>query len=223
MPRLPTMRVTGSHDISTTSVSVEDVLRGSVMVIAIRSSPGLLEAGLELAAPGAPARFLVEGGLGQAAQPLDRDPVDGAALRRELRAGWLVHERHELVGEAGHRAADADAADVGAAADAVDPAPLGDVALDHGAPAAELDDALLRAVLRGEVTLLVVAGPVAALVHGGAEEPAWPQRLVQRDHRGLAGDLVEQVGDRLGEVVGVDRAAGHAHDRQPGLGLPVPA
>ena len=69
--------------------------------------------------------------------------------------------------------------DVRAAAHAVDPAPLGDVALHHRAPAAELHDALGRAVLGGEVALLVVAGPVAALVHGGAEQPraaAGPRR-----------------------------------------------
>ena len=89
-------------------------------------------------------------------------------------------------------------ADVGAAADAVDPAPLGHVALHDRAPAAQLDDALRRAVLGGEVALLVVAGAVAALVHGPAEQPGRPQRLVERDHRRLAGRLVEQVGDRLG-------------------------
>ena len=64
-----------------------------------------------------------------------------------------------------------------------------------------------RAVLGGEVALLVVAGPVAALVHGGAEQPLRPQRVVERDHRRLAGRLVEQVEDRLGQVVGVGRAA----------------
>ena len=60
------------------------------------------------------------------------------------RAGGRVHERLELVREARHRAADADAADVRAAAHAVDPAALGHVALDDRAPAAELDQALGR-------------------------------------------------------------------------------
>src|SRR5438477_492964 len=78
----------------------------------------------------------------------------------------LVHERHELVGEPWQRAADADAAHVGTAADAVHPAALGDVADDDGAPAAELHDALLRAVVGREVALLVIAAAVAALVHG---------------------------------------------------------
>ena len=80
-----------------------------------------------------------------------------------------------------------------------------------------------RAVLGGEVALLVVAGPVAALVHGLAEQPGGPQRVVQRDHRRLAGGHVEQVGHGLGQVVRLDRAAGHADDRDAGLGLPVPA
>src|SRR6185295_3763284 len=98
--------------------------------------------------------------------------------RREPAAGGLVHERHELVGEAGHRAADADPADVGTAAHAVDPAALGHVALDHRAPAPELDDALGRAVLGREVPLLVVAGPVTAFVDGVAEQPRRAQGLV---------------------------------------------
>ena len=67
----------------------------------------------------------------------------------------------------------------------------------------------------GEVALLVVAGAVAALVHGRAEQPLRPQRVVERDHRRLAGRLVQQVEDRLGQVVGVRRAARDAHDREP--------
>ncbi len=75
----------------------------------------------------------------------------------------------------------------------------------------------------GELALLVVAAAVAALVHGGAEQPGRAQLVVERDHRRLAGDLVEQVEQRLGQVVGLDRAAGHADDGQARLGLPVPA
>src|SRR5262249_56969816 len=126
----------------------------------------------------------------------------------------------ELVGEAGHGAGDADAADVRAAADAVDPAALGHVALDHRSPAAQLDQAAWRAVLAGEHALLVVAGPVAALVHGGLEQPARPESFVERDHRRLPGDLVQQVQDGLRQVVRVDGAAGDADDRQAGFGRP---
>ena len=143
--------------------------------------------------------------------------------RRDARAGRLVHERHELVGEPRHRAADADPADVRAPADTVDPSALGDVAFHDGPPASELHDALRRPVLGGEVALLVVAGAVAAFVHGRTEQPLRSQRVVERDHRRLAGCLVQQVQDRLREVVGVRRASRDAHDRDAGLRLPVPA
>src|SRR6478735_8060458 len=179
MPRLPTILVIGSHDISTTSVSLVEVFVVCVAVIGV-PSPGLREAGCELAL-GTPGGFLVQRGLGDLAQAAYGLAVQRAPPRRQLGSGWLVHERHELVREPGHGAADADAADVRAAADPVDPPALRDVALDHRSPAAELDDALGRAVLGGEVTLLVVAGTVAALVHGRAEKPTRPERLVERD------------------------------------------
>ena len=82
----------------------------------------------------------------------DREPLDvrGQAARRVR-----VHERHVLVGEAGHRAGHADPADVRAAAVAVDPAADRDVALDHRALAAELDEAArVVAVLGRELALL---------------------------------------------------------------------
>src|SRR5881398_247725 len=65
--------------------------------------------------------------------------VAGGDRRGQPAAGRSVHERHELVGEAGHRAADADAADVRAAADPGHPAALRHVAVHDGAPAPGLD------------------------------------------------------------------------------------
>src|SRR6185295_235093 len=204
MPRLPTIRVIGSHAISTSP------LASLVLVVAIGLPPLTLVAGRELRAGCPPLRFLVDGLGGDAPQPADRAAVDAARHRRDARAGRFVHERHELVGEAGHRAPDADAADVRTPTDAVDPAALGYVALHHRAPAPELHDALRRAVLGREVALLVVPGAVAALVHGGAEQPLRSQRVVERDHRRLTGGLVQEVEDGLREVVGVHRAPGHA-------------
>src|SRR6266542_4539343 len=131
-------------------------------------SPGLLVASEQFVALHPPLGLVVKGLRGEAAEGLDDRPVEAARRRRDPRARRLVHERHELVGEAGHRAGDADPADVRAAADAVDPAALGDVALHHRAPAAELDQALGRAVLGGEVALLVIAGPVTSLVNSRA-------------------------------------------------------
>src|SRR3954447_9278884 len=181
MPRLPTILVMGSHAISVSpdlSSVVYVVGLGMVEVIVVApSSPGALRAGGQRRAGCAPLGFLVQGARGHAPEPPDRVAVETHRVGRELAARWLVHERHELVREPGHRAADADTADVGTATDAVHPAPLGHVALDHRPPAAELDDALGRAVLGGEVALLVVARPVAALMHRLSEQPGRAQRL----------------------------------------------
>src|SRR6185369_14057019 len=129
---------------------------------------------------------------------------------------------HELVRKARHGAADTDAADVRTAADAADPAALRHVALHHRPPAAELDDALGRAVLVGELALLVVAGAIAALVHRAAEQPERPQLIVERDHRRRAGRLIEKVEDRLREIVWMGRTPRHADDGDAGLRFPVP-
>jgi hypothetical protein len=53
----------------------------------------------------------------------------------------------------------------------------------------------------------------------------WPRTATwaAAPHRRLSRHLVEQVQDGLGQVVRLDGAAGDADDRQPGLGLPVPA
>src|SRR6516164_1908114 len=180
MPRLPTIRVMGSQVISVSSASSAPVVSPYSSAVIV-SSPRLLVAGAEFGALHAPLRFLVRRLGGETAEAAYHRAVHAAGGRRDPCPWRLVHERHELVGEPGHRAGDADAADVGAAADAVDPAPLGHVALDDRSPAAQLDQALRRAVLAGERAFLVVAGPVAALVHGGVEQPPRPQRLVQRD------------------------------------------
>src|ERR1700733_4887287 len=127
MPRLPTILVIGSHAISTMPVS-------SAVVIGCPSLPGLLEAGEELVALLAPLGLLVGGLGGEAAQRADHGSVHAAGRRRDPRPWRFIHERHELVGEAWHRAGDADAAHVRAAADSVDPAPLGHIALDHRPP-----------------------------------------------------------------------------------------
>src|SRR6476620_4361288 len=137
------MRVIGSHAISTRPLaSFTGVLVAIPLLLTLALVPG------QQFLPGSsPLRFLVDGLLRDLAEASDGPAVDPAAAGGDLRAGRFVHERHELVGEAGHRAADADAADVGATPYAVDPAPLGDVALHDRAPAPELHDALRRAVL----------------------------------------------------------------------------
>src|ERR1039457_744517 len=153
MPRLPTMRVMGSQFISRTSVSSAVVMPlplgtsvalwpgrpAPVAVTRYCRSPGLLIAREKVASLFPPLRLFVGGLSGEAAEGADHGAVQGARGRGHLGTRGLVHERHELVREARHGAGDADPAHVGAAADAVDPAALGDVALDHRSPAAQLD------------------------------------------------------------------------------------
>src|SRR5215510_2224596 len=106
MPRLPPILVMGSLVISVSSGAASVVI----------ASPRLLVAGAEFGALHAPLRLLVGGALGEAAEAAYHRAVHAARGRRYGRARRLVHERHELVREAGHRAGDADAAHVGAAA-----------------------------------------------------------------------------------------------------------
>src|SRR3979411_2189670 len=95
---------------------------------AVREDPHLPGAGcsgLEFTA-GMPRRWLfVPGATGEMAKVADDGAVQTRRRRGNLAARRFVHERHELVRETGHRASDADAADVRAATDAVDPSALG--------------------------------------------------------------------------------------------------
>src|SRR3954447_26017676 len=168
MPRLPTMRVIGSHAMST--MRPASGLTGSrVAAMSVPPARVVARGQLRLVVP--PLGLLVDGLVGDRAQTPDGLAVDVDQVRGHAAAGRGVHERHELVREAGHRAADADAAHVRAAADARHPPALGDVAVDDGPPAADLHEALRGVVVLREVALLVVAGAVAALVDGLAEQP----------------------------------------------------
>src|ERR1039458_5776295 len=134
MPRLPTIRVMGSQFISTTPVSSAVVIAhplgycaaprsarlAPVDVIRYCRSPGLLVTRQEIAALFPPLRLLVGRFRREATEGADYGAVQGARGRGHLRAGRLVHERHELVRETRHGAGDADPAHVGAPADPVD-------------------------------------------------------------------------------------------------------
>src|SRR5215212_5870078 len=150
MPRLPTILVIGSQDMSTT-LPASGVTRSLVAIADLLVPPPGLVARGELAVVVAPLGLLVHRPVGDRAELADRSAIDGDRVRGDPAAGRRVHERHELVREAGHRAADADAADVRAAADAGHPPALGHVAVDHRAPAPDLHQALGRVVVLGEV------------------------------------------------------------------------
>src|SRR5262249_5087096 len=135
------------------------------------------------------------------AQAADGGAVDaGGAAGHERARGSLV-EGGELVGEPGHGAADAGAPGGHAAAQVVDRAALGYVALDHRAPAAEVDQALLVALLLGEGSLLVVARPHAVAMDRVLEEPGRAAQIVELGQRPDALQEEEHGADGLGEVV----------------------
>src|SRR3954465_781753 len=119
MPRLPTIRVIGSHDISTSLLFWAGASRlGSVTVAKVsllflaRAIVGRgMVAGGKLVAAVAPLRLLVGRLVGHRPQVADDTAVNVDEGGGHDRAGRLVHEGHELVGEAGHGTSDADAAD----------------------------------------------------------------------------------------------------------------
>src|ERR1700675_2525475 len=82
----------------------------------------------------APLRFFVHRSVGDAAHGADETAIGADDVAGKLGPRRFVHKRHELIREPGHGAADADAAHIGAAADAPHPSPLGYVAVDHGSP-----------------------------------------------------------------------------------------
>src|SRR4028118_332622 len=96
--------------------------------------PARVVAGGELLLVVAPLGFLVDRVVGYAPEPPDHGAVDLGHARGERPARRLVHEGHELVREARHRAADANAADGRAATDPVPPTPLGPGGGDPGPP-----------------------------------------------------------------------------------------
>src|SRR5580658_1887965 len=102
---------------------------------------------------------------------MNSPPVCRHGMRRKQRARWLVHERHEFVGKARHGAANANPADIRAAADSSHPTTLSDVALHYRSPAAQFHDALNRAIFLGKLRLLVVTAPVTSFMYGLTEQP----------------------------------------------------
>src|SRR4029434_2089338 len=108
-----------------------------------------------------PLRFFIDSPFSNAAQTSNQLSINSADPRGNLAPRMFVHKWHALVRERGHRTAHENSPHVWTAADAVDPAAFGHVAFDHRSPAAELDDALGRAVFGGKVTLFVVPGSIA--------------------------------------------------------------
>src|ERR1700730_4324701 len=121
-----------------------------------------------------PLRFLVHGGVGKRAKRSDGLAVDADAGGGDFCPGRLIHERHELVRKARHRATDADASHVWAPANACHPAALWHVAVDNRSPAAEFHDALRGTVDFRKIPLLVITGSVTSVMDGLPEKPGRP-------------------------------------------------
>src|SRR5580692_1250700 len=113
-----------------------------------------------------PRRFLIQGRLRESTQRVNRAPIRHHRAGRKQRSRRLIHERHELVREARHGAADADPADIRTPANSSHPAALSHVALHHRPPASEFHDARRRSVGISKLRLLVISASVASFVHG---------------------------------------------------------
>src|SRR5882757_6471135 len=114
MPRLPTILVIGSQFISTKFPELAASSLCVVVIVAIAAPFSLVGSGLiascEFASGMPPLRFLVDGTVRHGTEAANSHSIGADCSTRELRPRWLIHEGHEFIGEAGHRAADADAA-----------------------------------------------------------------------------------------------------------------
>src|SRR5580693_8982932 len=116
-----------------------------------------------------PFRLFVHRVVGKRTQSPDGLAVNGDAGGGDFRSRRLIHERHELVREARHRAANADASDVRASANACHPTALRHVAIDNRSPAAQFHDALRRTVDFRKIALLVITSAVTSVMDGASE------------------------------------------------------
>src|SRR4051794_15633541 len=113
-------------------------------------------ASCELLARMSPFRLFVNGVVGDLAQRSYGAAINSNGARRNGRPGRFIHERHELIRKAGHRAANTDAADVRTSADTCHPTPFRNIAVHYRTPATHFDEALGSAISVRELSLLVI-------------------------------------------------------------------
>ena len=150
-------------------------------------------------------------------------PVSLDCGGRQERTGWLVHERHELVGETRHGASNTDSPNVWTTANSAHPSSFAHIALDNRPPATQLHDAQRRTVFLAELSLLIEATAIAPFMDRIAEKPCGAQRVVQRNHGCAASGHVEQIKQRLHEVVRLHRTPRDANNGNARLRAPSPA
>ena len=140
-----------------------------------------------------PARFLIHGRLRKSPQRVNSLSIRSHSVRRQQRAGRLVHERHKFIRKSRHRATNTDPSHVGTAANSIDPTPLSNIALNHGPPAPQFHNTLARAILFRELGLLVISAAIATFVNGLAEKPSWPQDFIEGNHGCTTGGLIQKI------------------------------
>src|ERR1700733_5327479 len=111
------MRVIGSQFICTRFfLSIGVSLVAVVIVLIVKApldfsvAPGAI-AGSQFRPRVAPLRFLIYRLIRESAQRADGAPINANRPGRDFCSRRLIHERHELVWESRHGAADADSAD----------------------------------------------------------------------------------------------------------------
>src|SRR6202021_4336871 len=114
--------------------------------------------------------------------------MNGATVRRhrirgEQRTRGLIHERHKFIRKSRHGASNANPTHVWTTTQAAHPSALSHVALHHRSPTTQLDDALNRAIFRGEFRLLIVTAAVAPYVHALAKGPGGAKCSARRHSR----------------------------------------
>src|SRR5437899_2401686 len=81
-----------------------------------------------------PLRFLIQRILRDASQTANQAPIPSADARRYLASRGFIHKRHELIREAGHRAADTNPTDIRTTPNSSHPAAFGHIALHDRSP-----------------------------------------------------------------------------------------
>jgi hypothetical protein len=162
-----------------------------------------------------PDRLAVSASHRHPAQPLDRRAIGARGTAGHQGPRRSLVEGRELVWEPRHRASDAGAAGDHAAPHVIDRATLGDVALNHRPPAADIDQAFLVAEFLREGSLLVVPGPRAMAVNGLVELPSRAAELVELRQRADPLQEHEHSRHHLGEVVSDRGAARDVDDGDP--------
>src|SRR5215475_13254388 len=103
----------------------------------------------ELRACMSPLRLFIYASVCNRAQRTNEFPIRTDQHTRERRPRRLIHERHELIRESWHRAANANSSHIRAPADAIHPAAFRHIAIHHRTPATDFDKAFGRTIFVG--------------------------------------------------------------------------